>query len=493
MTTPAAAPNLDEFRDQQENNKGAFTPADPDNPLSTPNVDTDTGGDFLGTHLDPDSEAGKSAAPDASEGRIDNSDPIPGQEQKSYKQENQRGEPGNYGKHQREGIYKNASDQREARINPEATDLDPERLAAMQAEAAGGTSAEQNDQPLINAESIAAANAALDVANAELEASGGDPAGKTVLPSELVRKSDQDLDLDTTLVKIAVDGEEQFATLGEVIEAGGVDILQKDRAANMRLELAATQGRSLNARDKALTEREQQLGPKIREAVIKALGEEATTTGDVPIKDRPDLDGAESVSDMIYRGNTDEGDAGLVKLIKKVAGQLTNTQAAGGDPSVDTRVQKVLDEIGITIAPDPETTPTPAAGTRTAEETAANAVYKDRFPDVIKAAETRPEVLQAATRRMSYLRTLPENDGRSLAELAVEAGNSVRHQYLTPDGANVIPSEQLQEVISRKRKTPMPTRVQGTVQAPEVQVNQTRAQRTKNAFDSIAKARGQRV
>lgn len=491
MTTPAAVPNLQDYRDAVEEVSGNFTPVDPDDPASSPDVDTDTGGDFKGTHLDPDSESGKAAAPDVLGDRLDNDQPIPGQETKSYKEENKRGDFLNYGKNQREGIYKNASQERVERISPEDLDISPERLAALKKEAAGedptgGDPIDSQNKPLINAETVARANAVMDAEAAKLEAAGG-----TVLPSELVKDPDQNLDIDKTLVRIAVDGEEQFATLGEVVEAGGVNTLQKNRAATKRLEEAATHGRSLDAREEALTQKEKDLSGKLRTVVTKLLSEKATTTGDVPNKDRSDLDGAvkESVSDSIYRGDTEAGDAGLVKLITEVVSKLTDTQAAGGDSSVDKRVQTVLDEIGITV--EDETTPTPAAGIRTPEETAANAVYQEKFADVVEASKTRPEVLSAATRRMAYLRTLPENRGRSLTELAVEAGNSVRHQYLQPEGIDVIPAEQLTEVISRKRKTPIPTRVQGASKSPAEEVNKTRAQRTQDAFANIKKARGQ--
>jgi hypothetical protein len=452
-------------------------------------IDTNTGAAFQGTSLEPD-ETTRIDPQDGEVndvlGRTDSSEPIPGEETKDYHENNQRGEPKNYGKNQRDQIYKNAVEQRDGEVAEGVEQMEAGSLAdRMEMEASGGQP-RAPEQPA----GQDAQNPLEAAQRAEAEAAGGSDGGMT--PTELVG----DIDMENTRLTIRVDGEDQFATIAELVEAGGVESLQKERAAQKRLEQAATERRGLETEKRNLARQKTQLIAAIRKQV--ASGKEVPTSGGVPNADRQatsdgtDVEAvAKEIADDMYQGNSEEGAQKLLSLIRAETrrnGQASGTSKAREDELVSQR----LKELGVDPS-ESAAAPGSQGEISLAQQRQANYVYNANFADVVRAGKADPRINAAAQRKMAALLEAPENRGRPVDELVFEAGNAIRQNYLVPDGTKVIPADELREILSRKRRLPPGARSQPAQygvggDAPE---EVDRSQATANAFARIKAARGQ--
>ena len=461
---------MESFRDQ--GNQEGFQPVDSSGaPIASTDVDSDTGQTFTGTNMEPkdgiDPLTGK---PSGILGRTDSTEPEPGQASKTVKQ---NWSPGNYGRNQRDEIYKNSKAERQEQMTDEDSP-GADYLQQLEREAAGGEpiapqAGETGDE-------IAATAKAIEQEQQQ-EQAGAD--GAIVEPedtSELTSKE--------KYYYIKVDGADQIASAAEIREAGGVDNLQKTRSANYRLQDNATERRILDQKQAELDQRESEIVAR----------EKVPPQGKVPTPD-PSTAGSETgvkaadVTQVIYDGDSETAGEKLMDLIKQTIASESST-VAGSDTRQDKPVTTVVDG-------DRDPGQQPRQTRHTNEQLSANLVWNTNFSDLNEATTTRPEIMAHASAEMARRSSDPLNAGKALAESALDVGNDLRKIYMPPEGvslSDVLSLDDAQAVVVSKR------RLRGTNSAASATAHTVDARQDQkpnygqghqSAFAKLKKQRGQ--
>lgn len=266
-------------------------------------------------------------------------------------------------------------------------------------------------------------------------------------------------------VTIQVDGREQYATAEEVEEAGGVAQLQKQRAADARLEAAAV----LQNQAKAELEEIR----RDRERLLREAEASATATTPPPQGGSPgqvnDLDRrVEEYAQALLSGDEDETRAAVRAL-------LTAREAAQAQPQAKP------------AQPAPEAT-APTQPQLSQEQAEANGFFRGNFQDLAVRDDLMPVVRQ----RIDYLRTLPGGNTRSLVDIVKDAGAYVRRNYIGPgDTVSVLPASEIRERVTSKRAAGGPTGSGRPTERAKAPPPATRADARRQAIADIKKSRGQ--
>lgn len=477
------AGNVDGFAPTDQE---GFQPVDDKgNPVKSTDVDSDTGQQFSGTHMEPDERTvadPKDGKPNDALGRTDSNEPEPGKPAKTVKADSPA-VPGNYGREQRNEIYKNASKERDAQVNDEESP-GHNYLQQLEAEAAGGTTVElpgTDPNKGVDPEALAVAKAIQQ----EQEGAEGDVDAEPTVTSEV--------DSTGKVYYIVVNGERQIATEAEIREEGGIEALQKSRSADIRQQDNATERRRIDADRADLTN---QVATLVREEAAKLLNQ-APPKGNVPSTDRgtaSDEAGvkAEEVAQSIYDGDSDSGGEKLNKLIRQVISESSSSDSTVA--SGDTRLDELVTKVSARLDPGQrETQPT----SQPKEQVRANQVYHENFPDLVEATAERPEILERVKSEMARRRSDPLNKGRSLEIIALEIGNDLRKVFLPPTGVSLqdvlSTNDAKAVVVSKRRLRGTQTSAAATAHKPDVREDQTPqyGQSHGSAFQKIKESRNQ--
>lgn len=221
-------------------------------------------------------------------------------------------------------------------------------------------------------------------------------------------------------VKISVYGEEVTVSEDEVREAG-IATLQKERAAEYRLQEASkTESRlrkyhqDLDAYRDQLQAMEKKIraGQKLDATDVATATAPPSTGATVTVDDAKLADAARKAAEAIYRGDPSETAQALKSLLADVAQGRTATPPPVDVNAVAAAAADMVDE---------------RKEQRTAEErrTAVNKTFATEF----KAVQDHPEAFLVAQARFNAMLADPSNEGRPWEELAREAGKAALHRY----------------------------------------------------------------
>jgi hypothetical protein len=404
-------------------------------------------------------------------------DTTPEGEAKTVTEDDPTAKSRNYGNRQMDDIYNNSRATRDAQIadpdNP-ASDL----IERLEAEAAGEEPPDQTAAGDVDEEAAAAARLIQeqqqeDQANAATR-QDAPQSGQQDQPS---------VENDDGFVYIKVDGENQVATLGEIREAGGVEALQKSRSSEQRFQEAATERR----RAEALMDEVRTLIPQF---IREERANQAPTTDGVPRTDRPSPAGeagvtGQDVAESIFSGDTEDAGKKLEQIIAAAAGKTT---VEGSSPRDDELASKLMNRLGLS---EHDQRP---SNVRSPEQDLANQTYAQSFPDLVEAAESRPEIIEYGKREMARRRSDPLNAGKSLSQIALEVGADARQRYMPPAGARELSADEIGLVVEKKRRLRGTTTTAAPSRAPtdgQPEKSPNIEQSRQNAFADIKKARGQ--
>lgn len=220
-------------------------------------------------------------------------------------------------------------------------------------------------------------------------------------------------------IKLSVYGEELVVSEADV-RAAGIQTLQKERAAEYRLQEAAkTEARlrkyheDLDAFKATLVDMQKNLragkAPTAQDAAtIAALPKGAPAAVD----DAKLADVARKAAEAIYRGDPAETAKALQSLLADVAQGRTATP-----PPVD--VNAVAQAAADMVDKRSET--------RTVEE--KRAAVNKAFATEFKAVNEHPEAFLVAQARFSAMLADPSNEGKPWEDIAREAGKAALHRY----------------------------------------------------------------
>lgn len=213
------------------------------------------------------------------------------------------------------------------------------------------------------------------------------------------------------LVTIRVYGQEQQVPHQEVVQAG-IETLQKERAADARLERVATYEREVRQYHGDCDAYREELRRGNASAV--SPGETAPPAPPDPGAPEPALsdDVLQEVATDIYSGEPERTVEGLKKFAAGVVQGRGNATPPSVDEIAEAVVPRALDAI---VARDVEQ-----------ERVNANEVFRDEYADI----HGNPDLMAVAQYRMGVLHEDPANEGRSMLDLAREVGAAVRQQYL---------------------------------------------------------------
>jgi hypothetical protein len=252
-------------------------------------------------------------------------------------------------------------------------------------------------------------------------------------------------------IKISVYGEEQVVSEDDV-RAAGIATLQKERAAEYRLQQASKQENDLRKYHRELdaykAELEEQ-AKKLRaghvpdaKAVAALAAPPATTGASEGAVDAKLAEGARKFTEAVYRGDTAETQKALQSLLADVAQGRSATP-----PPVD--VQAVAEAAADVLAKRSETS------TAEQQRQAVNRTFATEF----KAVVSHPEAFLIAKARFDAMLADPDNTGKPLEDLAREAGKAALHRYpeLRPEGPGesnvepVTPAARVTKTLEERR------------------------------------------
>jgi hypothetical protein len=214
-------------------------------------------------------------------------------------------------------------------------------------------------------------------------------------------------------IKISVYGEEVVVSEDEVRTAG-IATLQKERAAEYRLQQAATQETRLRTYHKDLDAYAARL--KAQEADLKAgklSGTNAAAAATPPSSGAPAdveklAEGARKFTEAVYKGDPKETAKALEALLADVAKGRTATP-----PPVDV---KAVAEAAADVM-----------GERTTEQ--KRAAVNKTFVDEFNSVSRHPEAFAVAKTKFDALLADPDNSGKPWEDLAREAGKAALGRY----------------------------------------------------------------
>lgn len=237
----------------------------------------------------------------------------------------------------------------------------------------------------------------------------------------------------------------------DVDDAGGVAAYQKQRAANIRFQEAAT-----------LEKRARQ---QLEEQPVQQQADLPTPDGETADADREAL--REELLDTVANGSEEDIDSWIDK-------RIAARQQRQASPQPSTPPSE----------PPPTTEGEDSLERQWREEVAeANEMMNRDFPDIMGNVDLRV----AATAEFNRIKTLPSSYGRTQSELAREAAGLVRKRQSAIDRNTAQPDPveaERQTRIERKRAMPQTSRA-AQVQAPNV----TTERKVPSAKEHIARLR----
>jgi len=279
---------------------------------------------------------------------------------------------------------------------------DDEMINAMMVEAAGEsveTGPETGDQ-----ESVAAAR--------EIEreqAAKGD--GKDEV------ETDDENQLDNEMVDVKIYGKQYRVPKRDIDRAGGVDAYQKDRAASIRLTQASTAEAKLRQRQAEIERREKELKER-EERLKKQSSQSGVQKAELPEGAQHNTDRTERIRHIVgglYSGNEEQAEQAI--------SQLMDDKPHLSVDEIANRVVAMLKD----SEPEPER-PQPSSQDR-------NAIPPDIASDINSAMARHHSDLMAdpdqralAQAKFREWRDLPENEGRSLVDIALDAGDYAKRK-----------------------------------------------------------------
>ena len=299
--------------------------------------------------------------------------------------------------------------------------------------------------------------------------SGDDSTDTTQTAGEDDKSAEQDIDGASEQVKIKVYGEDQYATAAEIEEAGGIENLQKNRAADEGLRRNATERRELEARQTRLNE---------QEARLRAGSDASPAPADLPSGGQGD--GAdESIKQAvaeIYTGDPEKA----AKALQTVISNAIQQDRQQRDPGV------THDETNQADTDGAETQPTGGLGWNEIERTAINSAFHE-YPSVVTDENLRPKAIA----EVQYRQSLPENAGRALIDIARDAGKYVQNRYIALESADIIDTDEFKERVGKKRRSPARPARTARKPAEEEAPVLTEQQKRSEAVRQTQEARGQ--
>lgn len=384
----------------------------------------------------------------------------------------------------RNDIYSSARDNRAALVRGREDSDETSKIMARRMEyESAGMSAEEQQEKL--AEEFGDLTGSAEVLNAvhgpsqeEIDAAKRIAAAADPDAVHIPESAKEVDDQGQQWVRIKVDSQEQYATVAEVEEAGGVEALQKSRAADLRLQDQAIQAAALRAQEAELAERAREL--EQREAALSTQAA-PPSPGGPPAGSEEDLNRrVEDLTDRLLSGDEARTREAVRELLSPQRPQTSTT----ADPKATATA----------AAPGPGAqapATTQAAPSLPKAQIEANAHFRAKFGEILA---DKPAEMGYVRDRIRYLSAMEENRGKPLTQLVDEAATYVIRTYLPPQGVSVLPAEEVRKRISAKRRTPGPSRA--TQAAPGSQGKEpelTREQKRKQAIEQSRKERGQPV
>ena len=280
-------------------------------------------------------------------------------------------------------------------------------------------------------------------------------------------------------VTLQVEGREQFATLAEVQEAGGVENLQKQRAADYRLEQAAIKDRLAEASRLEAKRLEEEAAAAAAEASATPVTPPPGGSNGQPAPSNVDLESrVDELADKLLSGD----EAATKEALREV---LTRGPEPAPAPTAT--------EPAPSSAPvEPAATPAP---TLSQEQIEANAYTKAKYSNLVT-----PDVLPYLRERLTFEQSLDTNTGKPMTELIDQAAAYVSRVYVRPkigeQDAPILPPDEVRQRIAAKRSTTPPTGAQpagGPTATQTVAPPKTEQQKRSEAVEKIAAGRGQRI
>jgi hypothetical protein len=250
------------------------------------------------------------------------------------------------------------------------------------------------------------------------------------------------------MVEVVVLGRTLTVPQQDIDDAGGKSAYQKNRAATIRLQRAATL--ESKAQQKLKLNEEQQYGVQL---------DDPSTDGQSDV----DIDSLhEEMMDVVVDGTVDEMKAWMKEKLKPKAPPVKPQASTPTRSPEEARIKE--SEIQEELRQQFE-----------ADRVEANEMMQTEYVDIMRD----PDLLGLAQQRFNVIKTNPNNEGRSQKEMAREAAQFVRTigkrlsgDYIKPDPIE----KDRQERIERKRQLPQQSRAdrQAPSAAPQTRQVPTR-------------------
>lgn len=319
---------------------------------------------------------------------------------------------------------------------------DVARVRALQAEAAGGEEPENGIDTNANMDEYERKELARMMAE---EAAGTPaPAGeKEGEPGSTKQIADEELPdpEEQRMISVKILGKDYEVPQQDIDDAGGVAAYQKNRAATIKLQRAAT----------------------AEQAALKSKQEAEELLARGQQKDDPSKDGLSKADikalraemmDTVIDGSEEDIDAWIEN---KILARAASAAEASKDPQTPESSAK----------PAKVKTETQAELERQIEEdrVEANTMMREEYTDIM----SDPELISLAQQRFNVIKANPDNEGRSYKELAREAADHVRQlgrRLMQGERPNPVERER-QTRIDRKRTLPQSSRADATAPSSE--------------------------
>jgi hypothetical protein len=241
----------------------------------------------------------------------------------------------------------------------------------------------------------------------------------------------------SAIVTVKILGKEYDVPQQDLDDAGGAELYQKTRTANIKLQRIATRERALTEQEAAIIPREEQQANPSPDGQGKA--DDVTSLRD-------------EVLDVLAQADGD--DLGAVdEVLKRALSQRPTQQDTPTEPPPPARA-----------APPTETEQT-LYQQREDDRLEANAMMTTDYRDIMND----PELQALAQQRFRMLATDPLSEGRSTKEMARESAEYVRSlgRRLITDPPPGDAEIERRSRVERKRKLPQPSRADASVSSSQ--------------------------
>lgn len=286
---------------------------------------------------------------------------------------------------------------------------------------------------------------------------------KETAAAEPVVEKENELDYTVENGKVAVkiEGRDYLVPASDVEHAGGLELYQLRRAANIRFEKAATYAKALQD-EKKLLEQQQLATP--------AKGELPDPESDVLSRKAELGKLREKVLDAALDGTEADIDEILEEALNKSSKPVEKkSQNSPGDDDQNVSGH-VVEEFETAYQ---------------ADRAKANRLLMDRYSDIMDNKDLK----EIAHRKYLELDADPLNTGRTAVEMAREAGDFVRRLTNASPPGKTKQDEELELRREKKRVLPQPSEARSKTRPPE----QKKPRSNREYIRSIQRAQGNRT